>query len=81
MYISKAQGNAIARAIFEIQMSTEVIAEAKTDEAKLAGFRRRHVAEKALKDLGINVDFFADSKSVSHKGFEKWWDLKQKHAA
>tara|TARA_R100001510_G_scaffold12349_2_gene9579 strand:+ start:596 stop:841 length:246 start_codon:yes stop_codon:yes gene_type:complete len=81
MYISKAQSNAIARAIFEIQMSTEVIAEAKTDEAKLAGFRRRRVAERALKDLGINVDFFTDSKKVSDNGFQKWWDLRRKHAA
>ena len=81
MYLSKAQGNAIARAIFEIQLSTEVIAEAKTDEAKLAGFHRRYIAEKALKDLGINVDFFSDTRAVSDKGFQKWWDLKKKHAA
>tara|TARA_R100001086_G_scaffold197566_1_gene114076 strand:- start:248 stop:511 length:264 start_codon:yes stop_codon:yes gene_type:complete len=82
MYLSKAQGNAIARAIFEIELASEVIhrTDKADDETRLAGFKRKAVAERALKDMGINVDFFTDTPKVSDKGFEIWWDMKQKHA-
>lgn len=81
MYLSKADAHAISRAIFEIQQSTSVISTAETNEEKLEGFHRRWVAEKALAELGINPHFPEDSKAVSDKGFEKWWNLKKKYAA
>jgi hypothetical protein len=80
MYLSKAQGNAIARAIFEIELASEVIHRADTDETRLAGFKRKAIAERALIDMGINVDFFSDTPKVSDKGFQIWWDMKKKHA-
>ena len=67
MYLSKAQGNAIARAIFEIELASEVIHRADTDETRLAGFKRKAVAERALETLGINVDFFKDSPRVGKR--------------
>ena len=83
MYFSKAQRNAIARAIFEIEMASEIIqrSDGAGDEAtRLAGFKRKAVAERALIDMGINVDFFKDSPKVGDKGFQIWWDMKRKHA-
>ena len=80
MYISKAQRNAIARAIFEIELASDVIGKAKSEETRLAGFKRKAIAERALKDMGINVDFFNDSEKVGDKGFQIWWDMKRKHA-
>lgn len=83
MYLSKAQRNAIARAIFEIELASELIhpSEGTSDEAtRLAGFKRKAVAERALKDMGINVDFFTDPPKVGEKGFQIWWDMKRKHA-
>ena len=80
MYLSKAQRNAIARAIFEIEMASDVIGKATSDETRLAGFKRKAIAERALIDMGINVDFFKDSPKVVGKGFQIWWDLKKKHA-
>jgi len=80
MYLSKAQRNAIARAIFEIEMASDVIGHAEDDDTRLAGFKRKAVAERALKDMGINVDFFSDSPKVGDKGFQIWWDTKRKHA-
>ena len=81
MYLSKADAHAISRAIFEIQQATNVIATAEETEEKLEGYHRRWVAEKALKELGINTDIPEDSKAVADKGFARWWDLKQKYAA
>jgi hypothetical protein len=83
MYLSKAQRNAIARAIFEIELASEIIqrSDGAGDEAtRLAGFKRKAVAERALIDMGINVDFFKDSPKVGEKGFQIWWDMKRKHA-
>jgi hypothetical protein len=79
MYLSKAQGNAIARAIFEIELASEVIHWAETDATRLDGYKRKAVAERALKDMGINVDFFSDTPRVSDRGFKIWWDMKRKH--
>jgi hypothetical protein len=79
MYLSKSQGNAIARAIFEIELASEVIHRADTDAIRLDGYKRKAVAERALKDMGINVDFFSDSPKVGDKGFQIWWDMKKKH--
>jgi len=80
MYLSKAQGNAIARAIFEIEMASEIIGSAENDDIRLAGFKRKAIAERALKDMGINVDFYTDTPKVGDKGFQIWWDMKRKHA-
>ena len=79
MYLSKSQGNAIARAIFEIELASEVIHRADTDDARLTGFKRKAIAERALKDMGINVDFFSDTPRVSDRGFKIWWEMKRKH--
>ena len=80
MYLSKAQRNAIARAIFEIEMASDVIGKATSDETRLAGFKRKAIAERALIDMGINVDVFKDSEKVGDKGFQIGWDLKTNHA-
>ena len=80
MYLSKAQRNAIARAIFEIELAGDVIGHAEDEATRLAGFKRKAVAERALIDMGINVDFFKDSPRVGEKGFQIWWDMKRKHA-
>jgi VIT1/CCC1 family predicted Fe2+/Mn2+ transporter len=81
MYLSKADAHAISRAIFETQQAIEAISKAETNEERLRGYHRLDVAEKALAELGINPHFTEDSKAVSDKGFEKWWNLKKKYAA
>lgn len=83
MYLSKVDRHTISRAIFEIQMATEQAAQAESDdneEARVAGLARRYTAEKVLRDLGINCNFFEDSEKVSDKGFDQWWKLRRKHS-
>jgi hypothetical protein len=80
MYLSKVDRHTISRAIFEIQMATEQAAQAESEEARNAGYARRYTAEKVLRDLGINCNFFEDSRKVSDKGFDQWWELRRKHS-
>lgn len=75
MYISKTDANAISRAIFEIQQTTEAYIRAETPEEKIQAIVDRRTAELVLKEFGINTDFFEDSEKVRDKGGRKWLDL------
>ena len=78
MYLSKTDANAISRAIFDIQQTTEAYIRAETSEEKIQAIVDRRTAELVLKELGINTDFFEDSEKVRDKGARKWLDLRWK---
>jgi len=75
MYLSKTDANAISRAIFEIQQTTEAYTRAETADEKIQAIMDRRTAELVLKELGINTDFFEDPEKVRDKGGRKWLDL------
>ena len=78
MYLSKIDANAISRAIFDIQQTTEAYTRAETSEEKIQAIMDRRTAELVLKELGINTDFHEDSEKVRDKGARKWLDLRWK---